>query len=87
MLSLGCHTYAVGKQLAKTLSLEESSTISHSGPIEVFYRLYKMYYSTSYGKASDGMRDNAYWCYVNENKINFGCIELFASILAPHVFI
>ena len=90
MLSMGSHTYAVGKRLMKTLSLEESTAICHSGPIEVFYRLYKknsMYYSTSYGKASDGKRDNTYCCYANGNEINFGCIELFALTPAPHVFI
>lgn len=57
----GFRTYAVGKRIVKTLSLQESTAISHSGPIEVFYRLYKensLYYSTSYGRATDSKRDS-----------------------------
>ncbi len=90
MLSLGCHTYAIGKRCMKTLSHEEATAVSHHGMIEVFYRLYKknsIYYSTSYGKTSDSKRDNSYCCYRNNNQTEFGRINFFGLTPSPCVFI
>lgn len=90
MLSLGDHTYAVGKRVMKTLSLEESTASLRHGLIEVFYRLYKnnsIYYSTDYGKTSERKRDNTYCSFMHKDQIEFGRIKFFGLTPVPSVFI
>lgn len=86
MISLGAHTYVVGKHHITHLTPDQSAVLGSSERVEVFYRLFKdgvLYYCTSYN--AQGKRDNTYCCYLDETSdaLCLGQIELF--IFSPKV--
>lgn len=79
MISLGAHTYVVGKHHITHLTPDQSAVLGSSERVEVFYRLFKdgvLYYCTSYN--AQGKRDNT-CCYLDETSdaLCLGQIELF----------
>ena len=78
MTMIEAHYYVVGQCKVTEATSEQADVLSHTGNIEIFYRLMKhctMYYSRVYGKV--GKRDNTYCLFEIDGLNCFGQIDCF----------
>ncbi len=91
MTHISQHTYAVGQIRVTTVTTEQSEALDSEGLMEVFTRLFKdgaLYHSTSYGRGSNGRRDNTTCSFRGtDNSVLFGQVELFVSKPVPTALI
>lgn len=85
MISIGAHTYIVGKVQKEILSPERSRVVRR-GSARLFSRLFKngmLYYATEYSTGCTGKRDNSICAFAdNEDEVSFGKIDAF--LLDPY---